>query len=83
MKKFGEEDYARSGFVPSETIVLPAGPLPDFSHSIEPHLRQLGMPTALLKGVVTLLKDFTVCTEGQTMTPEQCRILVSINYDQW
>lgn len=77
MREFGEEDYARSGFVTPETIELPAGPLPDFSHSIEPHLRQLGMPTSLQKGVVTLLKDYTVCTEGQTLTPEQARILVS------
>ncbi|OXU18412.1 hypothetical protein TSAR_002397 [Trichomalopsis sarcophagae] len=75
MREYGEDDYARSGFVTSETIELPAGPLPDFSHSIEPHLRQLGMPTSLQKGVVTLLKDYTVCTEGQTLTPEQARIL--------
>ncbi|KAK0163333.1 hypothetical protein PV327_007027 [Microctonus hyperodae] len=72
---YSEEDYARSGFVVSETIVLPEGPLPDFSHAIEPHLRQLGMPTALQKGVVTLLQDYEVCKSGQALTPEQARIL--------
>lgn len=75
MEKYGEEDYARSGFITEETIILPEGPMPDFPHSIEPHLRQLGMPTALQKGVVTLVKDFEVCKEGQTLNPEQARIL--------
>lgn len=77
---YSEEDYARSGFVVSETIVLPEGPLPDFSHAIEPHLRQLGMPTALQKGVVTLLQDYEVCRSGQALTPEQARILVSYKF---
>lgn len=76
MEQFGEEDYARSGFVIQETIELPAGPLSEFSHAIEPHLRSLGMPTALVKGVVTLTQDFTVCKKGQALTPEQARILV-------
>ena len=77
MEEYAEDDYARSGFVATETIVLPEGQLPDFSHSIEPHLRQLGMPTALQKGIVALIKDFEVCKKGQVLTPEQARILVS------
>ncbi|XP_015186608.1 PREDICTED: mRNA turnover protein 4 homolog [Polistes dominula] len=75
IRQYEEVDYARSGFVPSETIVLPEGPLSEFPHSIEPHLRQLGMPTALEKGVVTLIKQFTVCKQGEPLTPEQARIL--------
>lgn len=75
MEEYEEADYARSGFVVQETIILPEGPMPDFPHSIEPHLRQLGMPTALQKGVVTLIKEYTVCKSGQTLTPEQARIL--------
>ena len=47
-------EYARSGFVATETVVLPEGPLEDFSHAIEPHLRSLGLPTKLQKGVITL-----------------------------
>ncbi|XP_016920509.1 mRNA turnover protein 4 homolog [Apis cerana] len=75
MREYEEIDYARSGFITQETITLPEGPIPDFSHSIEPHLRQLGMPTALQKGVVTLIKEYTVCKIGQALTPEQARIL--------
>lgn len=77
MKNFEEIDYARSGFIATETIVLNQGPMPDFAHSIEPHLRQLGMPTALQKGVVTLVSDYRVCKEGEPLTPEQARIIVS------
>ena len=65
MDEYEEIDYARSGFVMQETIVLSEGPMPEFSHSIEPHLRQLGMPTVLQKGVVTLIKEYTVCKAGQ------------------
>ncbi|XP_031847757.1 ribosomal protein LP0-like [Nomia melanderi] len=75
MKSYEEADYARSGFVVSKTVTLPEGPMPEFPHSIEPHLRQLGMPTALQKGVVTLIKEYTVCKKGQMLSPEQARIL--------
>lgn len=74
-KQYSALEYARSGFIATETIVLPEGPLEDFSHAIEPHLRSLGMPTKLEKGVVTLYKEYTVCTEGKVLTPEQARIL--------
>ncbi|XP_034938534.1 mRNA turnover protein 4 homolog [Chelonus insularis] len=75
MNNYAEEEYARAGFIAPETIVLPEGPLPEFSHAIEPHLRQLGMPTTLQKGVVTLVKEFEACKKGQPLTPEQARIL--------
>lgn len=81
MREYEEIDYARSGFITQETITLPEGPIPDFSHSIEPHLRQLGMPTALQKGVVTLIKEYTVCKIGQALTPEQARILVNMLFN--
>lgn len=72
---FGEADYARAGDEATDDVVLPKGPLPQFSHSIEPHLRKLGMPTSLVRGVITLLKDYTVCTKGVKLNPEQARIL--------
>lgn len=74
-KDYWAIEYARSGFVPTETVVLKEGPLEEFAHSMEPHLRSLGLPTKLQKGVVTLYNDFTVCEEGKVLTPEQARIL--------
>lgn len=74
-KDFSTQEFARGGFVATEKIVLPEGPLPDFSHAIEPHLRKIGMPTKLDKGIVTLINDFVVCEKGQTLTPEQAKIL--------
>ncbi|XP_016373875.1 mRNA turnover protein 4 homolog [Sinocyclocheilus rhinocerous] len=72
---FKEVDYARAGNVATMAMTLDEGPLEQFPHSMEPQLRQLGLPTALKKGVVTLIKDFEVCKEGDTITPEQARIL--------
>lgn len=74
-KEYSAEEFARSGFKATQTVVLPEGPLPDFSHAIEPHLRKLGMPTKLERGIVTLSNDYTVCEKGQTLTPEQAKIL--------
>lgn len=59
-KDFSEPEYARSGFVATEDVLLPQGPLEDFSHSIEPHLRRLGLPTSLEKGVIHLIKEYQV-----------------------
>merc|ERR1711976_883100 len=42
---------------------------------MEPQLRQLGLPTALKKGIVTLTQQYRVCSKGQTLSPEQARIL--------
>ncbi|KAJ3032864.1 mRNA turnover 4 [Rhizophlyctis rosea] len=42
---------------------------------MEPQLRALGMPTALVNGVVTVRSEFTVCREGEPLTPEQAQLL--------
>lgn len=78
-KNYSADEFARSGFVATETVVLPAGPLVDFAHSMEPHLRSLGMPTKLEKGIVTLYSDYTVCTKSKVLSPEQARILKLLN----
>lgn len=43
-------DYARAGNRAQMDITLEEGPLEQFPHSMEPQLRQLGLPTALKKG---------------------------------
>ncbi|XP_062578020.1 mRNA turnover protein 4 homolog, partial [Saccostrea cucullata] len=50
-------DYARSGNPCQQTVMLDEGPIPEFSHSMEPQLRQLGLPTCLQKGQT---KSYTV-----------------------
>ncbi|XP_007443685.1 mRNA turnover protein 4 homolog, partial [Python bivittatus] len=78
--QFRETDFARAGNKATFTVSLDTGPLEQFSHSMEPQLRQLGLPTALKKGVVTLISDYEVCKEGDVLTPEQARILKLFGY---
>merc|ERR1719369_1331581 len=80
--QLAEPDFARTGGIAQETVTLKEGPLPEFSHSMEPQLRQLGLPTSLAKGVVTLVKDHVVCTEGDTLSSEQARILKLLGHMQ-
>lgn len=68
-------DYARSGNVATQTVCLEAGPMPEFSHSMEPQLRQLGLPTSLQRGTITLLREHKVCEMDDVLTPEHARIL--------
>jgi mRNA turnover protein 4 len=68
-------DFARAGFVATETHTLTEGPLERMAHSIEPYLRKLGLPTKLDCGVVTLLKDHIVCTAGEKLTADQAKLL--------
>ncbi|XP_032087817.1 mRNA turnover protein 4 homolog [Thamnophis elegans] len=78
--QFRETDFARAGNKATLTVSLDMGPLEQFSHSMEPQLRQLGLPTALKKGVVTLLSDYEVCKEGDILSPEQARLLKLFGY---
>lgn len=78
--QFKESDFARAGNKATLTVSLDKGPLEQFPHSMEPQLRQLGLPTALKKGVVTLISDYEVCREGDVLTPEQARILKLLGY---
>ncbi|XP_038677647.1 mRNA turnover protein 4 homolog [Scyliorhinus canicula] len=73
--QYTESNFARAGNIATMAVRLDAGPLPQFIHSLEPQLRQLGLPTTLKKGVVTLLSDYDVCKEGASLTPEQARLL--------
>jgi mRNA turnover protein 4 len=72
---FAEPEFARAGVVASRTVELKAGVLEGQPFAIEPVFRQLGLQTKLDKGKVVLLKDTFICKEGETLSPEQCRLL--------
>eukprot|EP01099_Mayorella_cantabrigiensis_P004050 TRINITY_DN3045_c0_g1_i1.p1 TRINITY_DN3045_c0_g1~~TRINITY_DN3045_c0_g1_i1.p1 ORF type:complete len:220 (-),score=48.81 TRINITY_DN3045_c0_g1_i1:22-681(-) len=75
-EEYNEEDYARGGFEPEETIILPQGPLiGPFSHAQEPYLRKLGLPTSLQEGVINLTTQYCLCKAGQAITVEQAKLL--------
>ncbi|EQC32608.1 hypothetical protein SDRG_09921 [Saprolegnia diclina VS20] len=74
--KLSVEDYAKSGFVATETVTIPAGPLSQFVGSMVESLRALGLPVDLKRSVITLNNAHTICKEGQTLTPEQAKLLV-------
>lgn len=72
---FETPDYARAGFIPQETIVVSAGNLEQFPHTMVDQFRRLGMSVRLNRGVVVLPNDFTLCTADVPITPEQGRLL--------
>ena len=83
---YATSDYARSGSQATMTIAFPVGPLKkhelstddiSFPPSSLHMLHQLGLKEAFLnKGVIELREPFKVCTVGDVLSPEQCRILV-------
>ncbi|OLL23143.1 Ribosome assembly factor mrt4 [Neolecta irregularis DAH-3] len=84
---FVRTDFARAGIISPRTIIVGKGPLylqggqvlseedALVSPQMEPTFRKLGMTTALEKGVVTLLEDFIVCTEGKPLDSNQTQLL--------
>lgn len=61
--------FAKAGKRATATIELNAGPVIDengypLSHTLEPYLNKIGMPTKLNKGVVELIADTTVCEKS-------------------
>lgn len=69
------EDYARAGNRVKEDVIIDEGPLDGFQHTMEPLLRSLGLSTTLKKGIIHLLKPYTICSSGDTLTPEQAKLL--------
>lgn len=76
-KDWKVETKLNPGQEASETVLVPQGKgsFKKHSHTIEPYLRKLGLPTRLDSGEVEILEDFVVCKAGQQLTPAQCRIL--------
>lgn len=70
-------DFATAGTPALHTVHLAKGTesLEQFGHSMEPHLRTLGLPTKLNFQKIELLADVFVCREGQILNVEQAKIL--------
>lgn len=69
------DEFARAGAPATDTVELPAGPLHQFTHNMEPYLRKLGLPTRLDNGVVTMRCAHTVCREGAVLDADQAKLL--------
>ncbi|KAJ3105175.1 mRNA turnover 4 [Phlyctochytrium bullatum] len=78
MDPFDEDDLFGDG---SNYYDLVGGEdaLQPFPNNMESQLRNLGMPTMLKGGVILLLRDYTICTQGETLTPNQASLLKHFN----
>ena len=77
IKTFEVEDFAQAGVKAEYTVFLEKGTeaLSQFAHSMEAHLRQLGLPTKLNFQKIELDNDVYVCKDQQPLTVEQCKLL--------
>jgi len=58
------------------TVLVKTGPLPQFSHALEGHLRErLKLPVRLNEGVVDLMQDVFLAKDGVRIQPDQSRLL--------
>lgn len=91
-ENFRPADFARAGTEATRTFTIPnglvysrAGEIPTtddepISHTIEPELRRLGVPTRLVKGQVMLElnegeEGYVVCREGEVLDSRQTTLL--------
>jgi mRNA turnover protein 4 len=84
LEKHESVDFARTGNKADMTVIVEADPMglrnvetmEPLSATLEPQLRQAGMPTKLRGGSVLLAADqYVICREGETLTSDQSRLL--------
>ncbi|KAJ1928748.1 mRNA turnover and ribosome assembly protein, partial [Linderina macrospora] len=79
--EYEADDYARSGCIATEKVEVSAGEVTrgytqeTFPNNMEPQLRELGMPTLLKQGKITIDYDYVICEEGDRLTPQQAQLL--------
>ena len=64
-----------SGVEATATVVQPAGALEGTPSTMIDQLRRCGLPVTLKVGTIHVDREYTICTEGDTLTPEQCQLL--------
>lgn len=80
MSSFSQVDYARSGFVATDTVRLEAGELEQIVEvTMVEQLKKLGLPVMVRNARVMLMEDYTICGSGDVLTPEQAKLLVCKN----
>ena len=72
-------EFATTGFIATETFVVPAGPLTQFSFNMDSHLRELGLPVQLDNGTINNLRDYEVCHEGEPISKNAATLLKHFN----
>lgn len=76
-----EQDYARAGTVATYRVVVSEGEVKRgysqevFPNNMEPQLRELGMPTRLKQGKITINEEYVICEKGDRLTPQQAQLL--------
>ena len=75
-KHFHSDEFALAGHIPTTTIEIPPGPLPQFPISMMDELRKLGMVVEVDNGVLQLREVVVAAQSGVPLTPEQAKILV-------
>jgi len=74
--KYNRAAFARSNDLSNVTVLVKTGPLPQFSHALEGHLRErLKLPVRLNEGVVDLMQDVFLAKDGVRIQPDQSRLL--------
>jgi mRNA turnover protein 4 len=75
LAKISGPEFATTGLIATDTFVVPAGPLPQFTFNMDSYLRELGLPVHLENGTITNVRDYTVCTAGEPLTKNAAKIL--------
>lgn len=74
-EEYEEPNFARSGFQATHNFLMPPNALDHYPVSMEPQLRQLGLPTRIQNAKITVPANVIICKEGDVLTPEQCKLL--------
>merc|ERR1711920_65286 len=61
-------DFAKSGFVATETVKLEKQQLKNWPGSMLEQVRGPGLPVDLNNGVLELRENYTVCKKGETLS---------------